>query len=111
MWDPERYLNYADERGRPFFDLVARVDTTAPRSVVDLGCGPGNLTVRLASRWPAAQITGIDSSPDMIASAKALDSAVNFVQGDVRDWHPSADTDVLNSPAANPRSRDAGGRP
>ena len=38
-WDPERYLVYADERGRPFVDLLARVGATAPARVVDLGCG------------------------------------------------------------------------
>ena len=53
-WDPERYLTYADERGRPFVELVARVGAAAPASVVDLGCGPGNLTTLLRARWPEA---------------------------------------------------------
>jgi len=39
-WDPERYLTYADERGRPFLDLISRIDVAEPRRVVDLGCGP-----------------------------------------------------------------------
>ena len=30
-WDPERYLAFADERGRPFVELVARIDADAPR--------------------------------------------------------------------------------
>ncbi len=52
-WDPDRYLAYADERGRPFVELVARVGADATRAtVVDLGCGPGNLTALLAERWP-----------------------------------------------------------
>ena len=51
-WDPDRYLAYADERGRPFLDLLARVAGRGPRTVVDLGCGPGNLTALLADRWP-----------------------------------------------------------
>ena len=51
-WDPDRYLVYADERGRPFLDLLARVGAVAPARVVDLGCGPGNLTALLAERWP-----------------------------------------------------------
>ena len=67
-WDPDRYLTYADERGRPFVDLLARIgaESTAP-SVVDLGCGPGNLTGLLAERWPDADVLGLDSSPEMIA--------------------------------------------
>src|SRR5687767_3056527 len=68
-WDPDRYLAYADERGRPFVDLLARVPAENPRVVVDLGCGPGNLTSLLADRWRGASVTGIDSSPEMIAAA------------------------------------------
>ena len=46
-WDPDQYLRFARERARPFEDLVARIDVDRPASVVDLGCGPGNLTVTL----------------------------------------------------------------
>ena len=58
-WDPAQYLRFADERGRPFADLLARVGRRpAPARVVDLGCGPGNLTATLAGRWPAAHVRG-----------------------------------------------------
>ena len=53
-WDPDRYLTFADERGRPFVELVARIGAERPRTVVDLGCGAGNLTRFLAERWPGA---------------------------------------------------------
>jgi SAM-dependent methyltransferase len=56
MWDPGQYLRFGDERGRPFGDLLARVQTASPGYVVDLGCGPGNLTAILAERWPEAQV-------------------------------------------------------
>ena len=69
-WDPDRYLTYADERGRPFVELVARVGAGRPAEVVDLGCGPGNLTGLLAERWPAAHVVGLDSSPEMIEKAR-----------------------------------------
>jgi trans-aconitate 2-methyltransferase len=86
-WNPERYLTYADERGRPFMDLVQRIPARAPRSVVDLGCGPGNLTAILAERWGAtARITGLDSSPEMIARAQADFTHVDFAVEDLRDW-------------------------
>jgi trans-aconitate 2-methyltransferase len=55
MWDPATYLRFGDERSRPFADLLARVDAEAPRSVVDLGCGPGTLTSTLVDRWPPAR--------------------------------------------------------
>src|SRR5207237_296410 len=64
-WDPDRYLQYADERSRPFLDLLARVRASSPRRVVDLGCGPATLTALLARRWPEADVVGIDSSPEM----------------------------------------------
>ena len=84
-WDPERYLTYADERGRPFLDLLARVGADRPRSVVDLGCGPGNLTRLLAQRWPYADVVGLDSSADMIERASAIEG-IAWEVADLRDW-------------------------
>lgn len=97
MWNPDVYLGFADERGRPYFDLLARVRTDAPRRVVDLGCGPGNLTATLAQRWPGAVIEAWDSSAEMVDAARerGLDAHV----GDVRDWRPQAGTDVVVSNA------------
>ncbi|MEQ0560976.1 trans-aconitate 2-methyltransferase [Amycolatopsis sp. NEAU-NG30] len=97
MWDPDKYLDYADLRARPFHDLVARIGATEPRRVVDLGCGPGNLTVSLRDRWPSATLECSDSSPEMVKAARArgLDAALL----DVRDWTPAPDTDVVVSNA------------
>ncbi|MFU8875174.1 trans-aconitate 2-methyltransferase [Micromonospora sp. SL4-19] len=95
MWDPTTYLRYGDERSRPFHDLVARVPAQRPRAVADLGCGPGTLTATLTERWPQARVNGIDSSPEMIARAGALDTPVTFAVGDVRSWRPEPDVDVV----------------
>jgi trans-aconitate 2-methyltransferase len=95
-WDPTQYTRYADDRGRPFVDLLARVGATAPRRVVDLGCGPGNMTTLLGDRWPSAQVEGIDSSAEMIAAAAPLaTSSLSFSQGDATTWTMPSDTDVL----------------
>ncbi|MFA6576895.1 MAG: trans-aconitate 2-methyltransferase [Nocardioides sp.] len=107
-WDPERYLTYADERGRPFVELVARVAADRPDRVVDLGCGPGNLTALLADRWPEAEVVGLDSSPEMIDAARRAQSEVQpeveprvaFDVADLREWTPpAASVDVLVSNA------------
>jgi trans-aconitate 2-methyltransferase len=101
MWDPAVYGRYGAERARPFFDLVARIGADRPRAVTDLGCGPGDLTRALAERWPGARLTGIDSSPEMIAKARAGAGSgeeggpVRFDIGDVRDYRPEPDVDVL----------------
>lgn len=100
MWDPTTYLRFGDERSRPFHDLVARIPAQRPRTVVDLGCGPGQLTATLAGRWPASRVLGLDSSADMIDRAEALGAPVQFMVGDLRDWRPTGDEDVVVSNAA-----------
>ena len=97
-WDPQQYLQFAGERGRPFLDLVAQVPATDPRTVVDLGCGTGNLTALLARRWPRASVHGVDASPEMVAAADR-ESGVTYEVGDLRQWRPTASVDVLVSNA------------
>lgn len=102
-WDPAKYVEFGNHRDRPYFDLTARVHTERPRHVVDLGCGPGNLTATLAERWPAAQVLGIDSSAEMLQKAaehSARASNLSFAQADIAEWMPSDRTDVVVSNAA-----------
>jgi trans-aconitate 2-methyltransferase len=109
MWDPGTYLRFGDERGRPFFDLLSRVQAVEPGLVIDLGCGPGNLTAALAARWPAARVLGVDSSPEMIEAARTGAGAVAtggsaqpgqagrlaFELADIRTWRPEQPVDVI----------------
>jgi trans-aconitate 2-methyltransferase len=102
MWNPDQYQRYADERSRPFFDLMARTRATNPRAIADLGCGPGNLTAGLLERWPQARVWGMDSSREMLESARPLGRAgrLEFVQADLRTWVSPEPLDVLVSNAA-----------
>ncbi|MGV9676354.1 trans-aconitate 2-methyltransferase [Nocardia sp. NPDC003482] len=93
MWDPQQYLAFDDHRSRPFFELLARVRAEHPRRVADLGCGPGHLTVALRERWPDAVVEASDSSPQMVAAARARGITAELL--DVRDWRPEPDTDVV----------------
>jgi trans-aconitate 2-methyltransferase len=100
-WDPDQYRRYADERSRPFFELVGRVGAERPGRVVDLGCGDGALTAALATRWPGARVVGVDRSPEMIARAepRTIPGRLRFTCGDVRDWRPDRPVDVIVSNA------------
>ncbi len=91
-WDPSQYLRYGDERTRPFADLLARIPGDA-RTVVDLGCGPGNDVPPLRARWPEASILGVDSSEEMIDRARAdvTDPRASFEVGDAAAWRAPAD--------------------
>ena len=72
MWDATEYLKFADERARPFADLLAQVSRPHARAVADLGCGTGHLTRTLAERWPEARVVGVDSSAEMLRQASPL---------------------------------------
>ncbi|MEO8754310.1 MAG: methyltransferase domain-containing protein [Casimicrobiaceae bacterium] len=102
-WQPAQYLQFAGERLRPAVDLLARIPLEHPRTIVDLGCGAGNVTRLLGERWPEAQILCVDSSPEMLDEACAVtanDPRYRFVTADLAYWQPDATVDLLYSNAA-----------
>ena len=85
-WNPDQYLRFAEPRLRPAVDLLARIALPAPKRVVDLGCGAGNVTRLLAERWPQAQITGVDDSAAMLAKAQQALPSVHWLQAGIAEW-------------------------
>jgi trans-aconitate 2-methyltransferase len=75
------------------------VRLASPKRVIDLGCGPGNSTALLTARWPDAQIEGLESSPEMLAKAKASDARVTWTLGEVEYWSPTTPYDLVFSNA------------
>ncbi|AQS69189.1 trans-aconitate 2-methyltransferase [Streptomyces pactum] len=119
-WDPAQYLRHAGPRARPFTDLLARVPDLSPSSrrrssgggphghpprIADLGCGPGNVTVLLADRWPTARITGYDNSPRMLERAQEYAGPtprgghLDFAAADALTWTPAEPCDLVISNA------------
>ena len=102
MWNRDQYLKYMSERSKPFFDLLAKIPAGNYRHIVDLGCGPGNLTKALAENWPDALVTGVDNSAAMLADVQtlAVPGRLEFAQGDITSWKPAQPADLVFSNAA-----------
>lgn len=99
-WDPNNYLRFEDQRTRPSVDLVSRISLSDPKTVIDLGCGPGNSTQVLRARWPYARVTGLDSSPGMVSAARESHPGQEWVLGDIGGWSSAEAMDVVFSNAA-----------
>lgn len=100
MWNPQLYLTFATERTQPAIDLASRVQLSQPARIVDLGCGPGNSTAVVRQRWPAADITGVDSSASMLAAAADADPTGRWLLADAATWEADEPYDVVFSNAA-----------
>ncbi|MGB1014286.1 MAG: methyltransferase domain-containing protein [Nannocystaceae bacterium] len=99
-WDPQRYLNFAGPRLRPALDLLAQIRLDKANTIVDLGCGPGNITPYLRQRWPKAAITGVDASHEMLEAARQTDPAVTWVEANAATWKPAGRVDLIYANAS-----------
>jgi SAM-dependent methyltransferase len=77
MDDPIQARAYAtadfEAPHRAFVELLReRFPHLAPRSILDLGCGPGDISRRLARTWPEARVLGIDGATEMLEAGRAL---------------------------------------
>jgi trans-aconitate 2-methyltransferase len=99
-WNSDLYLKFATERSQPAVDLAARVAVDNPGNIIDVGCGPGTSTSVLARRWPHAHLTGLDSSPDMIAAAQKEIPNAEWLVGDIAAWEADRTVDIVFSNAA-----------
>src|SRR5882724_297358 len=96
-WDSQQYLKFGDQRTRPAVDLAARIKLDDPRRIIDLGCGPGNSTDVLAQRWPNGELTGLDSSAEMIATARKTYPQRTWIEGDLATWAADRPYDLVFS--------------
>ena len=101
-WSPAQYTVFEAERTRPVRDLLAQLPPTEVRTAIDLGCGPGNSTEVLATRFPGAAVSGLDSSPDMLATARKRLPSFHFELADISEWarRSGATYDVVFANAA-----------
>ncbi len=94
-WSAAQYVSFEAERTRPVRDLLNAVPTVDVRHAIDLGCGPGNSTEVLAARCPGADISGLDSSSDMIVAARQRLPTLRFELGGIDTWDPAERFDLI----------------
>ena len=88
-WDRQQEVYLPDREDR-FAALIDAVEAAAGRPdplVLDLGCGPGSLAVRLLSRLPAATVVAVDADPVTLALGRAAHADVpglRFTDVDLR---------------------------
>jgi trans-aconitate 2-methyltransferase len=89
-WSPDTYNKFKAERYAPFFDLLALIHVKSDLTIIDLGCGTGELTGKLADALPGSTVLGIDSSDEM------LEEAEDFIKENVT-FRKSTIEDVVQS--------------
>ena len=98
-WSATQYSAFENERTRPVRDLVAALPNRVVKRAVDLGCGPGNSTEVLLQRYPDAQVTALDSDPDMIDKARERKRLciprVRTVIADIAGWSAPEPQDLI----------------
>ena len=88
-WDAQQQ-RYMPDREERFTALIDAVEAGAGRPdpvVLDLGCGPGSLAVRLLGRIPAATVVAIDADPLLLALGRAAyggRAGLRFADRDLR---------------------------
>lgn len=99
-WEPDQYSKFERERAQPFFDLMAGVGGLPKHSrILDLGCGPGDLTAKLHRHFSAKETLGVDSSAAMLEKAEKLvkseNSGLRFAAGDLSTFSDEAGFDLV----------------
>jgi trans-aconitate 2-methyltransferase len=100
-WSPHQYERFKAQRTQPFDDLLALVKQTPKMSVVDLGCGTGELTRRLHHTLKARDTVGLDSSETMLSrSVQFAEKGLTFAQATIESFAAARTVDLVFSNAA-----------
>lgn len=96
-WDAKLYNekhSFVYDYGK---DLIKLLNPKADECILDLGCGSGQLTSEISKK--AKEAIGLDSSPEMIKTARLNFPALEFQLGDATNFHFKCKFDSIFSNA------------
>jgi trans-aconitate methyltransferase len=97
-WDPSLYQNAHAFVWEMAGEIFALLDPRPGERILDIGCGTGQLTARIAAA--GAEVIGIDSSAEMLEKARANYPSIDFRQADARSFALGMRFDAVFSNAA-----------
>ncbi|MBM3944066.1 MAG: class I SAM-dependent methyltransferase [SAR202 cluster bacterium] len=98
QWNPELYDGKHAFVWKYGADLVAALGPKPGERILDVGCGTGHLTARIAE--PGADVVGIDSAAGMVAQARKVYPSLRFEVADAREMAFNSEFDAVFSNAA-----------
>lgn len=99
----DRFMPDREERFQVMFELLALLAGEGPMTVLDLGCGPGSLSIRLLERFPRARVIAVDQDPVLLKIGRDTypgHPRLHFVSADLGDPAWTAHLGLDEPPAA-----------
>jgi len=102
LWNPSDYETNSSAQERAAGATISRLDLKGNEHILDIGCGDGKVTMKLASRVPHGQVLGIDSSQEMVNFARkrypsSQYSNLSFESGDAQNLNFDQEFDLVTS--------------
>ena len=66
QWNPSDYERNSSAQERAAEAVITRLNLRGDEHILDIGCGDGKVTAKMAALVPQGRVTGVDSSPEMI---------------------------------------------
>ncbi len=70
QWNPSDYEKNSSAQERAALAVLSKLDLKGDEHILDIGCGDGKITLKMAAMVPRGKVLGIDSSDEMIAFAR-----------------------------------------